>query len=56
MVYYSHPNRIILFYQDTNISIEYTPIVYIDFLQDLVNAVENNPVVQEWGNNMWNEP
>ena len=49
-VYYSHPNRIILFYQDANISSEYTPVGYIDFSQDLIDAVENNPVVEGWGN------
>lgn len=49
-VYYSHPNRIILFYQDADISSEYTPVGYIDFSQDLVDAVENNPVVEGWGN------
>lgn len=51
-VYYSHPNRIILFYQDAEISTEYTPVGYIDFSQDLVDAVENNPVVQGWGNKL----
>ena len=51
-VYYSHPNRIILFYQDANISTEYTPVGYIDFSQDLVDAVENNPVVEGWGNKL----
>ena len=51
-VYYSHPNRIILFYQDAEISTEYTPVGYIDFSQDLVDAVENNPVVHGWGNNL----
>lgn len=51
-VYYSHPNRIILFYQDANVSSEYTPIGYIDFSQDLVDAVENNPVVEGWGNKL----
>lgn len=51
-VYYSHPNRIILFYQDADISTEYTPIGYIDFSQSLVDAVENNPVVEGWGNKM----
>ena len=51
-VYYSHPNRIILFYQDANISTEYTPVGYVDFSQDLVDAVENNPVVQGWGNKL----
>jgi hypothetical protein len=49
-VYYSHPNRIILFYQDASISSEYTPVGYIDFSQDLIDAVENNPVVEGWGN------
>lgn len=51
-VYYSHPNRIILFYQDANISSEYTPVGYIDFSQELVDAVENNPVVEGWGNKL----
>lgn len=51
-VYYSHPNRIILFYQDANVSSEYTPIGYIDFSKDLVGAVENNPVVEGWGNKL----
>lgn len=51
-VYYSHPNRIILFYQDANISSEYTPVGCVDFSQDLVDAVENNPVVEGWGNKL----
>lgn len=51
-VYYSHPNRIILFYQDANISTEYTPVGYIDFSQALVDAVENNPEVRGWGNKL----
>ena len=51
-VYYSHPNRIILFYQDANISNEYTPVGYIDFSEDLVDAVENNPVVEGWSNKL----
>ena len=51
-VYYSHPNRIILFYQDANISTEYTPVGYVDFSQELVDAVENNPVVEGWGNKL----
>ena len=51
-VYYSHPNRIILFYQDANISTEYTPVGYVDFSQALVDAVENNPVVPGWGNKL----
>jgi len=51
-VYYSHPNRIILFYQDAEITSEYTPVGYITFNQDLVDAVENNPVLPGWGNKM----
>ncbi len=51
-VYYSHPNRIILFYQDAEIPAEYTPVGYITFSQDLVDAVEDNPVVPGWGNKM----
>lgn len=51
-VYYSHPNRIILFYQDANISTEYTPVGYVDFSQELVDAVENNPVVEGRGNKL----
>lgn len=51
-VYYSHPNRIILFYQDASISSEYTPVGYINFSQDLADAVENNPVVEGWSNKL----
>ncbi len=51
-VYYSHPNRIILFYGDAQISSEYTPVGYITFNQTLVDAVKNNPVVPGWSNKM----
>lgn len=49
-VYYSEPNRIILFYHDAEISEEYTPIGYIDSGEDFVEAVEKNPVLEGWGN------
>lgn len=49
-VYYSEPNRIILFYQDAEISEEYTPIGYIDSSEKFVEAVEENPVLEGWGN------
>lgn len=49
-VYYSEPNRIILFYQDAEISEEYTPIGYIDSSEEFVEAVEENPVLEGWGN------
>lgn len=49
-VYYSEPNRIILFYQDAEVSGEYTPVGYFDYTEDFVTAVEENPVVPGWGN------
>lgn len=49
-VYYSEPNRIILFYHDAEISGEYTPIGYIDSSEAFVEAVEDNPVLEGWGN------
>lgn len=49
-VYYSEPNRIILFYGDGTVSSEYTPVGYITNSQDFVDAVENNPVLEGWGN------
>lgn len=49
-VYYSEPNRIILFYHDAEVSAEYTPIGYIDSTEAFVEAVEENPVLEGWGN------
>lgn len=49
-VYYSEPNRIVLFYQDANITGEYTKLGYFDATSDFVSAVENNPVVEGWSN------
>lgn len=49
-VYYSHPNRIILFYGDAEVSNKYTPVGYIEYSQEFVDAVENNPVLEGWGN------
>lgn len=49
-VYYSEPNRIILFYQDAEVSGEYTPVGYFDYTEDFVTAVEENPVLEGWGN------
>ncbi|MCM1386893.1 MAG: cyclophilin-like fold protein [Bacillus sp. (in: Bacteria)] len=49
-VYYSEPNRIILFYQDAEVSAEYTPVGYFDNSAEFVDAVENNPVLEGWGN------
>lgn len=49
-VYYSEPNRIMLFYQDAEVPGEYTPVGYFDFSEEFVSAVENNPVLEGWGN------
>lgn len=43
-VYYSEPNRIMLFYHDGEISGEYTLVGHFDA------TVENNPVLEGWGN------
>lgn len=49
-VYYSDPNRIILFYHDAEITGEYTKIGTFDATEDFVTAVEENPVLEGWGN------
>lgn len=49
-VYYSEPNRIVLFYQDAEVSAEYTPVGYFDYTEEFVQAVQDNPVLEGWGN------
>ena len=49
-VYYSDPNRIVLFYHDAQISGEYTRIGSFDATEAFVTAVEENPVLEGWGN------
>lgn len=49
-VYYSEPNRIILFYQDAEVPGDYTPVGYFDVSEEFVSAVEDNPVLEGWGN------
>ena len=49
-VYYSDPNRIILFFGDAEVSNEYTKVGYFDYTEEFKNAVENNPVLEGWGN------
>lgn len=53
-VYYSEPNRIVLFFGDAEISSEYTPVGYIDYSQEFADAVANNPVLEGWGNKIVN--
>ena len=49
-VYYSDPNRIVLFYHDAEITGEYTKIGTFDATDAFVNAVEENPILEGWGN------
>lgn len=49
-VYYSEPNRIILFYQDAEVSAEYTPVGYFDYTDEFLKAVQDNPVLEGWSN------
>lgn len=49
-VYYSEPNRIILFYGDAEVTGEYTPVGYFDNTEEFRSAVEDNPVLEGWGN------
>ncbi|MCM1335755.1 MAG: cyclophilin-like fold protein [Bacteroides sp.] len=49
-VYYSEPNRIILFYGDAEVENEYTRVGYFDLTEEFVSAVKNNPVLEGWGN------
>lgn len=47
-VYYSDPNRIILFYQDAEVTGEYTKVGNIENTDGLYDAVINNPVLEGW--------
>lgn len=49
-VYYSEPNRIVLFFGEASVSGEYTPVGYFDATDEFVSAVQNNPVIEGWGN------
>lgn len=49
-VYYSDPNRIVLYYQDAEISEEYTKIGTFDATDEFITAVAENPVLEGWGN------
>ena len=49
-VYYSEPNRIVLFYHEAQVPGEYTPVGYFEYTDTFVSAVENNPVLEGWGN------
>ena len=46
--YYSAPNRVILFYQDAEITGDYTKVGDIENSKEFVDAVTNNPVLEGW--------
>ncbi len=49
-VYYSDPNRILLFYHDAEVTGEYVKIGAFDATEEFISAVEDNPVLEGWGN------
>ena len=49
-VYYSSPNRIILFYQDAQVKGGFTRVGQLESTNGLEEAVEKNPVLEGWGN------
>lgn len=49
-IYYSEPNRVMIFYRDANIEGDFTKIGEIQNTEGLTDAVENNPVLEGWGN------
>ncbi len=49
-VYYSEPNRVILFYKAAKVPAQYTPVGYFDYTEEFLDAVEKNPVVEGWDN------
>ncbi len=53
-VYFSEPNRIVLFYHDAEVSGDYTLVGTFDATEKFVTAVEENPVLEGWGNKIVN--
>lgn len=51
-IYYSEPNRVMIFYRDANIEGDFTKVGQIQNTEGLTEAVENNPVLEGWGNKL----
>lgn len=47
-LYYSSPNRVILFYQDANVEGDFTKIGEIQDTEGLAEAVQNNEPLEDW--------
>lgn len=43
-------NRIVLFYGDAEVTGEYTPVGFFDDTEEFRSAVEDNAVLEGWGN------
>ncbi|MCD7855437.1 MAG: hypothetical protein LUG66_07475 [Clostridiales bacterium] len=51
-VYFSEDNEILLFFKDAEVEGEFTPVGYFDYTDEFLDAVENNPVLEGWGNKL----
>lgn len=51
-VYYSEPNRMIMFFRNAEIPVNYTKVGKIKIDNDFTKNVEENPTLQGWGNKM----
>lgn len=49
-VYFTEPNRIVLFYGDAEIKGEFTKLGYFEYSDEFALAVANNPILEDWGN------
>ncbi len=47
-LYYSYPNRVILFYQDAQVEADYTKIGTLTTTEGLVDAVRDNEPLRDW--------
>lgn len=51
-VYYSEPNRMIMFFRDANVPVNYTKVGKISIDEEFTKNVEENPALPGWGNKM----
>ena len=49
-VYYSEPNRMIMFFRDADIPVNYTKVGKIVIDDEFTKNVEENPTIAGWGN------
>lgn len=51
-VYYSEPNKMIMFFRDAEITVNYTKVGKIKIDDEFTKNVEENPTLEGWGNKM----